>query len=358
MEVEAIDREGSMRRKNSGCWAVILLVGLGRPAARAADEIEAPVSARQFAKWIQQLDDRSFAVREGAAKRLLKSGKGAAEAVAAAATGDSPEVTNRALRILDELASSEEVGNARAAKEALVRVAASKHAAADDARRLLRAYQLRVVAALQRCGARVEIRDEKVVAVDFDRATALGGNLRLLHELPDLEELSFSTPLMDDDGLAHLKGLPRLRELNLFQSRVGDEGLKCLKTLPSLRRVPMGKTRVTDEGLVHLKDLTHLEYVGVRGNQVTDAGLVHLAKLTNLTGLNLGETKVTDAGLARVRHLTKLNLLVLNQTGVGDTGLEHLKGLIGLRSLDLSNTRVTETGVARLRAALPQLNIN
>jgi len=30
-------------------------------------------------------------------------------------------------------------------------------------------------------------------------------------ELPNVEHLSFSTPLMDDDGLAELKGLPRLR---------------------------------------------------------------------------------------------------------------------------------------------------
>lgn len=347
-----------MRRKNIGCWAVILLVGSGRTAAHPADEIEAPVSAIQFARWIRQLDDRSFAVREGAAKRLLKSGKAAAEAVATAATGDSPEVTYRALRILDELASSEEVGNARAAREALAKVAASKHSAADDARRLLRAYQLRVAATLQGSGARVGIRDEKIVLVSFDQATALGENLLLLHELPDLEELSFSTPLMDDDGLARLKGLPRLRELNLFQSRVGDEGLKCLKTLPSLRRVPMGKTRVTDAGLAHLKDLTHLEYVGVRGNQVTDAGLVHLEKLTNLTGLYLGETKVTDAGLAHVRHLTKLSMLVLNQTEVSDTGLEHLKDLTSLRSLDLSHTRVTDAGVARLSKTLPRLDVN
>jgi hypothetical protein len=346
-----------VNRNDGGCWAVILIVWLGSTAAYAAGKGEAPASAGQIAQWIQQLDDDSFSVRESATQRLRKSGEAAIKAVAAAADGDSPEVTDRALRILEGLGSSADGATARAAKEALVKVAASEGPVAAKARRMLRAHQQRIAATLERCGARAQTRDDRIIAVNFDGAKALGENLRLLHELPDLEELSFSTPLMDDDGLAELKGLPRLRELNLYRSRVGDEGLKYLKTLPSLRRVPMGETRVTDKGLVHLKDLTQLEYVGLRGNQVTDTGLVHLTKLTNLTGLHLGETKVTDAGLARLAHLAKLNLLILDHTRVSDTGLEHLKGLTGLRVLDLSDTRVTGAGVARLKEALPQVQV-
>lgn len=347
-----------MGQYTSGYWTAVLLVGLGSTAACAAEESEAPASAKQIAKWIQELDDDSFSVRESASKNLLKSGKAVIEAVAGAAAGDSREATHRATRILGEFTSSADRATATAAREALVKLAASRHsAAAGEARRALRSYQHRVVAALQRCGARVQTGEDRIIGVSFDAAKALGENLRLLHELPDVESLSFSTPLMDDDGLAELKGLPRLRELNLYRSRVSDVGLKTLKTFPSLRRVPMGETRVTDKGLVHLKDLTQLEYVGLRGNQVTDAGLVHLRKLTNLTGIYLGETKVTDAGLVHLRPLTKLNLLLLDHTPVSDAGLEHLKGLTGLRDLDLSDTRVTDVGVARLRKALPQVQI-
>jgi hypothetical protein len=336
---------------------VVLLVGLGS-TAHATDKSEAPPSEKQIAQWIRRLDDDSFKVRESASKHLLQSGKAAISAVAAAAIGDSLEVTERALRILDELASSTDVSTARAAKEALTKLAASKHsAAAVRARTALRSYQQRVVGTLERCGARVQTTGDRIVSVNFDAAKVLGENLRLLHELPDVEHLSFETPLMDDDGLAALKGLPQLRDLNLYRSRVGDAGLKYLKTLPSLRRVPMGETRVTDKGLVHLKDLTQLEYVGLRGDRVTDAGLVHLKDLTNLTGLYLGETKVTDAGLVHLRRLTKLNWLLLHHTQVSDAGLEHLKELTALRDLDLSATRVTEAGMARLKKALPQVQI-
>src|SRR5262245_25619339 len=116
-----------MGRNNRGCWTVVLLVGLGPTAAHAAQKSEAPPSAKQIAQWIQQLDDDVFSVRESASKNLLRSGKAAIGAVAAAAAGNSLEVTDRAVRILGELAASTERATARPAKEPLVELAASKH---------------------------------------------------------------------------------------------------------------------------------------------------------------------------------------------------------------------------------------
>jgi hypothetical protein len=315
-------------------------------------------SASQIEKWVRQLDDESFSVRESASKSLLWSGKAAIRAVTDAATGESVEVTDRAMRILEELESSTKGVTASAVREALRELASSKRETiARRARKALGAHQHRVIAALERCGASVAAKGDKFVSVNFDDAKALGRNLRLLRELPDVERLSFSTPLMDDAGMAEIKGLKRLRVLNLYGSRVGDEGLKHLKTFPSLRSVPMGGTRVTDKGLAHLKDLNHLEYVGLRGNQVTDEGLVHLKGLTGLTGLYLGETKVTDAGLIHLRGLTKLTMLYLDQTVVGDAGLRHLEDMTELLGLYLFSTRVTSAGVAKLKKALPKVGI-
>lgn len=345
-----------MGRCNAGCWTVVLLAGLGFTTACAE---EGEPSTQQIAQWIEELGDQSFAARDSASRELVKSGEAAIEAVAAAAVGDSLEVTVRVIRILEELSSPADSPAAGSAKQALAKLAASKHpAVALRARMALRASQLRIVAALERSGARVSSSGDRIVSVNFDAAKTLGPNLRLLHELPDLEHLSFSTTLMNDAGLAELQGLPRLRALNLYRSRVGDSGLKHLATLPSLRRVPMGETQVTDEGLVHLKDLTQLEYIGLRGNRVSDAGLVHLQKLTNLEGLYLGETQVTDAGLVHLRDLTKLTMLRLDQTEVSDVGLEHLQGLVELQNLYLADTQVTAAGTDRLKQALPKVQIS
>lgn len=314
-------------------------------------------SAAQIEQWVRQLDHRSFAARELASKNLLKSRGAAIEALAVAAAQDSLEVTDRSIRILDELASSAFGKVATDAKAKLVLLAASDHVAASArAKRVLRGYQFRVAQALELCGASVQMEDDRITGVYFDEGDPRPENLRLLQELPDLEYLSFCTPFMDDAGLAELQGLPRLRELNLYRSRVSDAGLKYLKTLPNLRRVPMGETRVTDEGLVHLKDMAQLEYVGLRGNRITDAGLVHLSKL-KLTGLHLGETQVTDAGLVHLRRLTGLNTLYLAQTKVSDAGLDDLKVLAALRNLDLSGSQVTDDGVARLKQSLPHVQV-
>jgi hypothetical protein len=344
-----------MQRSGSSYWAAALLVGW----VSATTPAEETASAKQIAQWAAQLGDNSFAVRESASEQLVQAGRPAIEAVAAAAmNAERLEVTVRALRILNELALSPDEATARSAKAALGELAGSKRpAVAARARSALRTYQLNVATVLQRCGARMQSSDGRIVSVNFDEAKDFVKHLHLLHELPDVEHLSFSTPLMDDDALAELRGLPRLRDLNLYRSRIGDDGLKHMATFPSLERIPMGETRVTDRGLVHLKDLTQLEYVGLRGNQVTDDGLVHLKNLTNLTGLYLGETKVTDAGLAHLKPLTKLNLLLLGQADISDAGLEHLKGLTELRSIDLSETKVTEAGLASLKRAIPEVQI-
>ena len=62
---------------------------------------------------------------------------------------------------------------------------------------------------------------------------------------------------------------------------------------------------LSDKGLVHLKNimaLRNLQILNTKG--VTDAGLVHFRGLTNLQSLNFGGTGVTDEGKAELRkHL-------------------------------------------------------
>jgi hypothetical protein len=304
-------------------------------AARlCAEESGRTAPPQPIAQWIKELDDDRFSVREAATRKLAAAGKEAVAALAAAADGDSPEVTHRSLGILRRLFLSSDASTTAAAKAALLKLAASKNAAvAERAEEALRARQQQVLADFQRAGASFEITDGRVTALNLDEVKEPRTVMPLVQELPDLESLGLSNPEVGDEELAHIKGLRKLQRLDLFKSRISDEGLKVFKHLPSLSWVPMGKTRVTDAGLVHLKDLTQLEYVGLRANQVTDAGLVHLENLTNLTGLHLGETKVTDAGLVHLRRMTKLT------------------------SLRMWDTKVTQDGLDRLQKTLPHLEI-
>jgi hypothetical protein len=335
---------------------ILMMSWLGAwPAAQAAT---ASRSEGQIARWVRDLDDERFKVRQSAHGHLLGAGKPAIPTLVAATTSRSLEVSTRVFRILKQLSASADQSTAEEVQNALVKLASSAHPrAAWMARSALRANVSQIVGRLEKGGARVTIEDDKIVGVYLDSAPKLAPFLPLLRYLPDLESLSASTRQMDDAALAQLRGLRKLCDLNLYGSAVGDRGLVYLKSFPCLRRVPMGHTKVTDAGLKHLAELTQLEYLGLRGNRVTDAGLVHLRKLTNLTGLYLGETKVTDAGLKHLKGMTKMDYLRLGHLAITDVGLEHLKGMTNLRWLDLTRTKVTPAGIGRLRKALPKLEL-
>ena len=166
--------------------------------------------------------------------------------------------------------------------------------------------------------------------------TALGGKIEVDNNNA-VVAVKFSSGLLTDAGLVHLKGLSKLKQLQL----VG--------------------TRVTDAGLVHLKELANLQHLtllpAISEPRFTDAGMVHLEGLINLRELNLSQGRFTDAGLVHLEGLTKLEILSLRGTKVTDAGLVHLEGLTDLRILYLENTKVSAAGIRKLRQALPKCNV-
>jgi hypothetical protein len=314
-------------------------------------------SAEQIQQWIRDLDDSSYRVRDQAAKQLRHSGAEVAAALAKAAKTGSAETSDRAMRILGEMADGDDAKVEAAARRQLRRLADGESKVAGEAKSLLNRKRNRLLATLLLAGASYEDTRDGVTAITLDRVADLESVLPMLKYFPELEYLSISNKRFTDTGAAHLADLANLRDLNLFESNIGDEGLKHLTGLKNLRRIPMGHTRVTDKGLEIISGMTQLEYVGVRGDNVTDAGLAHLKELTNLTGLYLGETKVTDEGLKKLAVFTKLEGLYLHTTGITDAGLEHLKEFKDLRYLYLKNTKTTAAGRARLKDSLPDVRV-
>jgi hypothetical protein len=317
-----------------------------------------PLRDGKIARWVQQLDDDQFAVREAAHANLLRAGRPAIPAVSDAASSGSLEVTTRVFRIFRSLVTSMDNSTAEAAREALMKLTASGHPqVAARARQVLRAELDHVARKLREAGCSVEFKGDRVVYVSLNSVAKVAPLVPLLRCLPDVQALSGRNRQVDDAVLAQLTGMRKLEDLNLFESGLTDEGLKLMKHFPDLRSVQMGHTKVTDAGLKHLENLTQLEYVGLRENHITDAGLVHLRKLTNLTGLYLGGTKVTNAGLKHLTGMTKMNYLRLYDVVVTDAGLDHLVGMTMLEQLELWGTKVTSAGVDRLQKALPKLQI-
>lgn len=328
--------------------AVLLLV-----AGLRAD----PPTAEQLQRWVRDLDSPAYKTRDQAARQLRQAGADAAPVLAKAARTGSPEVSERAMQLLGEMADSPDEKLEAAARRYLRRLADGESGVAGEARTLLKRKRDRILGRLTAAGARYREERGEIVSVNLDKATELPAILPLLTEFRELEELSISNRQFTDAEAKYLADLPSLRDLNLYRSNMGDEGLKHLTKLKNLRWLPMGETKVTDKGLEVIGGMTQLEYVGVRGNDVTDAGLVHLKDLTGLTGLYLGETKVTDEGLKSLAPLTRLRTLYLHTTAITDAGLEQLTGLKDLRAVYLGKTKTTEAGRLRLKEALPDLDV-
>jgi hypothetical protein len=335
------------------CRPLALAVFLVAAVGGRAD----PPTADEIQGWIRDLDSSSFRTREAAAKQLKHAGSDAAPALAKAARTGSAEVSDRALRLLGEMAEGNDSKAETAARRQLRRLADSMSRVAADARLILNRRRNAALAALLFAGVAYGEEGSGVTRIDFDNSSNVPGVAHLLKEFPEVESISASTSRFTDAQAKFLADLSNLRELNLYRSNIGDDGLKYLTGLKNLRWLPMGGTKVTDGGLKVISGMTRLEYIGVRGDNITDAGLVHLKGLTELTGLNLGETKVSDDGLKQLAPLIRLKSLYLFGTGITDAGLEYLKDMKDLRDLYLAKTKTTAAGRARLKESLPDLRI-
>jgi len=330
----------------------IFVTLLSAPWANAA-----PPTTDDIRRWVHDLDDPRYRVRDAASKQLLAAGPPAVAALLNPAASADAEVADRAFKILAEMADSADGPTERVARDALRKLAVGSGRVSVTAAAVLIKRKHDYAGRLTALGARLEFEGDDVTDIDLDDVKEMADATALLGEFPETKYLSASTKAFDDAAAKCLTLLPNLEAVNLFQASLGDEGLKTIATLKKLRRITMGQSNVTDAGLKTISGMTQLEYVGVRGNNVTDAGVKHLQPLKNLTGLYLGETKVTDAGVAELKAFAKLQQVYLHDTDITDACLPNLIGLKDLEMLTLQKTKITFEGRAKIKAALPALEI-
>jgi hypothetical protein len=181
-------------------------------------------------------------------------------------------------------------------------------------------------------------------------------SMHLIHRLPSLERFWPSRP--NDAELAQIAELPRLKALYLTADNCTNRGLRHLRKLTLLEEMQLFMTPgldrrphpiVDDNGLVHLKNLSSLWYLALRGN-FTDAGLAHLKHIPSLKTLWIAPGTPTDAGLGHIADVATLEALCLwGSDKITNQGLAHLMGLRKLKSLDLRNTPISDDGLIHLR---------
>lgn len=204
-----------------------------RDQARAADSIA-------IARWIAELDDGQFSVRQAASRKLREAGRAAVEPLTAAADGKRSEVIRRAIEVLDSFCDSEDAETATAAGEALKKLARSSHRlVAHRAAVVLRGQRLRrqwaALTEVQRLGGIVgsaTIEDGELVlgSLVLGRKWEAGDQgLKYLPRLGRIEHLKLYGQQFTDEGLEHLTSVSGVQKLMLYVTEISEDGRRRLQ---------------------------------------------------------------------------------------------------------------------------------
>ena len=182
---------------------------------------------------------------------------------------------------------------------------------------------------------------------------------KALAVFPEVEEIAFDCPDLNDADLGILKGAWRLRKLDLVNSpRITDAGLAHLERLPRLAIVSLHGMPIGNAGLRSVLRLPQLERLILvpddnrinplartddKSSLVTAAGLADLRRAKKLRYLFLTIDGDPGESLNLFEDVTSLEQLHLGGAGITNASLKHLRLPPGLDVLDLSLTGVRGT---------------
>lgn len=326
-------------------WTAILLACAANAWADSATDAQ---------RLVEQLGSDSFSERSIATRELQRLGREAIPQLVAGIRGSDAETRRRALFILRDLATSDDVADADAVFTALTKLAADENSLAQSLAEetLQDVRRERAEAALEhlrRLGAEVSTSAGDGVVVQL-RSNWHGTerDIALLSRVEHLQALSIEDKEFGDSVLEHVANLKELEWLYLGSTRITGKGLAKLSALTELRTLSLRNSGLSDNDFKQLPALANLESLGLDGTKITDAALDHLANFPAVRTLWLDHTRITSSGLARLAALSDLAILYLSDTNVSGPGLAQLQKLPQLRSISLKNCRLTPDDMQRL----------
>jgi hypothetical protein len=207
-------------------------------------------------------------------------------------------------------------------------------------------------------------------------------NLRLIAQLPELEQVSLYKGKVTAEGLATLAALPKLRYLQLYATDVPAGAFAVLPKLQQLKSLSLGEYTVTDEVLGYagqvkglkefnytksIKDFGHtksavtqegflkflngvesLEQLTLGGDYVDDAGMQRIGQMKELKRFWTDSKNVTTAGWVHLAGLTKMQDLFLSNANFGDDDMRAVVSMKDLKYLGLNKTKITDKGMPSL----------
>ncbi len=209
-----------------------------------------PVDSALLDRWVRELDDDRYAMREAAQKRLAAAGSPALEKVAEVAAKGSLESSTRAVSILVGWADSEDDKFSLAALERIAALANRPTEAGMALERLADVREAAAIESIKSLGGRF----------DYDRSLGMVGGV--------------SAPLQiiigpqwkgDVDGLKHVAAVRSARTLSLHSAPLDDAALATLEQCPHLQRIEVYGTGVSAEAVAELQPRMPNTVFDIRG---------------------------------------------------------------------------------------------
>lgn len=195
-------------------------------------------------------------------------------------------------------------------------------------------------------GATVSLRINDAGAADLSALSTFGPN--------DIQSISMSRTMVQDEQLVHLQGLTGLQRLAMEETAIGDAGMQYLANLTQLTQLNIDSTLVGDGGMAYVASMTRMQDLELNRSLVGDVGLSYIRDMKELTHLDMWMLDITDEGMQYLAGLEKLYALGLEDTLITDEGLKYLEGLPNLQRMNLENNNITDAGLASL-VKIPRL---
>ena len=121
-------------------------------------------------------------------------------------------------------------------------------------------------------------------------------------EQPIISFRLFDSTISDESLIRLLAEMPELEQLNLRRVLVGDRLAKELPRLSKLWFLSLDDSRITDDGLAYIGQLASLKKLSLSNTKISDAGLMKLAGLKNLEAVYTQNCELSNEGYARFKN--------------------------------------------------------
>ncbi|MCA9206413.1 MAG: PDZ domain-containing protein [Planctomycetales bacterium] len=299
--------------------ALVLIIAvsyLGRAAIGGEPAGDAPLSADQVTALIAGLNNDSFNVREAATERLTTAGRHAIPHIVDAVSDNDLEVTTRLLRVLGQLALSEQPATSADARAALEKIAATRVTsaatrAAETLATLDEIREERCLAQLKRLGATVERHTyafgnnavDLSYTIEIDkRWKGESDEFKLLGNVPHVRHLVLNYPEVDDDWMSVVAELSNLEDLTIVRGKVTSAGIADLSKLERLQTLEMMYTPMIDDGAVDsLRAMQGVVMMRLYGTRISKDGQTRLRE--QLANTNVDVRRGGFLGISPLRNL-------------------------------------------------------